>query len=394
MGLLQYVKDINTFFLVYMCQKMPYYFFMTMNKYLNKVESILEIEKASNKTIDELIDYLISLIPNNGLLYKYRKLEDDYYLDNLQYIFLPCVSKLNDKVDTSLFYKSLHTNNEIIDFYFKNRYFVYRYYIKKHCFKDLEKRVFVVNGFIDGKTEFDIAHLLCEKNKMSNTEALLFVIEIKKDIETIIAKKEVLDDCINSYKKIGNRIKNDFHVFSMCETYYQDAMWAYYCNNNKGYVVEYDFKRIKALDYESKKRFVYTYKVRYSDVRECFDMLAVLETIFCETKDQIKKANLNVQFNKQLITKSKSWEHEREWRIVLPDGVDKIYANIISSIIFDESIIEDDKVIQMIAYCLDNDIDLKVRTLDEEKLNFNYINYKDTIFWKRNKKKIKKLMIR
>ncbi len=89
-------------------------------------------------------------------------------------------------------------------------------------------------------------------------------------------------------------------------------MWAYYSNNYRGYCVEYE-----VLDPE------YIYKVSYEPQR--IPIAKIATDIYCGISDFIN-GNANedkLQFNNMLLMqqfflKHKSWEHEKEYRIVAP----------------------------------------------------------------------------
>ena len=166
-------------------------------------------------------------------------------------------------------------------------------------------------------------------------------------------------------------------------------MWAYYCHDNRGYVVEYDFNKIRFLKRKKKKKFISTYKVIYSNEKPLFDTKSFYRLIFSDSKDPILKAHLNVAFNKQLLIKNKSWEHEAEWRISLADETERIYSDVISAIVIDESIINEERAIEIIRFATSRHWDIKIRVLNFELLQFEYKNIKETKYWKEIKKRIK-----
>ena len=91
---------------------------MTADEYLNKVESISDINSISDTMVSELIENLISVLPNQGKLYKYRTIDSNHYIDDLKCIYLPKVKKLNDKIDTTLNYRVSNDDSSIDKFYF------------------------------------------------------------------------------------------------------------------------------------------------------------------------------------------------------------------------------------------------------------------------------------
>ena len=363
---------------------------MTHEEYLNKVESIPDINSISDSCIEELINDLLTVIPFGGKLYKYRTIESEHYLDNLKYMYLAPVSELNDKIDTTLNYRFNDDEKSIDDFYLKNKDLVYRFFYLNHSKYLEEKKLKVVDCFIQGMNDFETAKTICKDGEI-NFNDLEYVINIRNDINNVSNKEEVRKAFVEENNKIGERIRNSFRVFSLSETYYQDSMWAYYCRDNRGYVIEYDFNKIKFLDTSEKKRFIYTYKVSYRDERPVFDIQAFYYYIFSGSKDPVFRANLNITFNKQLLTKNKSWRQEQEWRISLNDGTDKIYSDIVSAIIIDESIVNEDRTIEILNYATIHKWKIKIRILNLKTLTFEYNDIKETTYWKTIKKKIKNL---
>ena len=83
-------------------------------------------------------------------------------------------------------------------------------------------------------------------------------------------------------------------------------MWSHYANSHKGFCVEYDFKSLPYSDWIT----LLLYPVIYQD-----ELLDVTEYM----KKRNEYTN-NLFSARAAITKSKEWEHEKEWRIVMPFG--------------------------------------------------------------------------
>ena len=99
---------------------------------------------------------------------------------------------------------------------------------------------------------------------------------------------------------------------------------------------------------------------------------------------------MNVKITKSFITKSESWSHENEWRIIAGDNVERIECDLVCGIIIDESNISTNSAFKLIKLCLDKGWYVKVRVLDKDELRFKYINYFETNWYRKDKHKIKR----
>lgn len=90
-------------------------------------------------------------------------------------------------------------------------------------------------------------------------------------------------------------------------------MWAYYTNNHKGFCVEYDVTNKECI-----------YEIMYEP--ELLEITSILSNLYVEIQKNIINLNTNNEmldyyttlFKYQLFLKHKSWEHEKEYRIVYP----------------------------------------------------------------------------
>ena len=360
---------------------------MDPSEYVNTVETLTIIPGKIDKELDNIVDLLLGVLPPSKCLYKYRPIDSKFYLDNLQYIFLPAVNILNDKIDTTLLYKVEHNIDELLDFYDKNKYLVYKYYYtRKISNKKDDLKIKALNYLIKGKTPFETAKLL---NKDNYNKTLSVVLELINNVNEVSTSRAVVDDIVENYNIVGEKMRSDFHVFSLSERYDIDSMWAYYCNKNKGYVVEYNFNKIRSLSNNDKKKLIFTYKVKYDNKKPCFDMISFYKNLYEGCIDHIKTANMNVNFNKQLITKKKSWSNELEWRIINASGDDKYYIDIISKVIIDESIVDDERTLEIIAHAFNKGWKVQLRKLDVDTCDFAYLDFKQTKYWRQKRSKIK-----
>lgn len=124
--------------------------------------------------------------------------------------------------------------------------------------------------------------------------------------------KGFLDDEIQKYEKLF-----DFRDLGLCCLSAQEVnylpMWAYYTNNHKGFCIEYELVRkhcIHEVMYETKRIPIASLFIQLKD--------ALKDAAKYGQKSSSESETIAHLFMKILYIKSKSWEHEREFRIVQP----------------------------------------------------------------------------
>lgn len=126
----------------------------------------------------------------------------------------------------------------------------------------------------------------------------LFNISIEKNLENLI----------NIYKNSG--------VYSLSKNYKNELLWAYYADSYKGFCIEYDFDILKQYPCNEDAFF----DVEYSKNVPIINLKDVLNT--------------NI-LKKKLVTKSLSWKHEEEIRILTPSkGMFNYFIRAVKSIYF------------------------------------------------------------
>lgn len=149
-------------------------------------------------------------------------------------------------------------------------------------------------------------------------------------------------------------------------------MWSYYADKHSGFCVEYDFTKIKQLD-----ALMMLFPVIYSEKRPSIPM-----TMF-EIKDL---HSISISSNVEgiadlicaLLTKSKYWENEEEWRIIyFLNNLDNqcLTADIISKIYLGTNMSEEnEKIIRNIVNKKNHEIPIIKYTLDTEKYKLDLSN--------------------
>ena len=165
---------------------------------------------------------------------------------------------------------------------------------------------------------------------------------------------------IETYK-INKYMRNSVHIFSMSESYDLDNMWGYYSDSGKGFCIEYDFNKINNLSDDCKKLLLKTYKVSYSSSHKCFDIEAFVEFYFFKNYNPVICNRLMSSRLAQIISKDITWEHEREWRVVLENIESKVFIDIVSGIIIDRRSLNKTNAKKLIRLCKQKGWSIKVR---------------------------------
>lgn len=347
-------------------------------EYENKLNRLSMDDLHSTQVVDSMFSQLLSLLPNDGKLYKYKAL-DTFHIDELQekYIWFSSAKNLNDNRDCTFNENRQLEFEKIVKLYLKNDnyhkllarnfYNQLRIHVNHPSFGEIET---FLNSIV--KKREHVADILfqqfCTRCRLKNDER-------QSLINTIALYSENPDE-----KTIRKRIANFFNSFvetrnsmmicSLTTSYQKDSMWAYYCNN-KGLCLEYDFSRIDT--YELKKLFMQMQKVRYGRKKK-FSSVKLLQAHLEGTEEAICRADSMI-FD-QLLTKDKSWTTEDEWRAIVSlrgnDSGTKVFADIVSAIYIDYSILTRRKTKQIIQLAKENGWGVYVRYFDPIQVCYVY----------------------
>ena len=337
--------------------------------------SIIKVNDIPNDNIEEHCHELLAALPNSGKLYKYRSLiggsfENTY--DSLVngYLWIPPADSLNDDFDSILFGDALSYHRRMVDYLcHDNDKFIF-FSLKKKGKTLWEKRS------IFGAIAFE-ALLSCfdEQNFNLIDERLLSLLTTYFDDQ--VARKQALNEikllikesiglpCAESFVMETYRYNRDLcsrlHVFSMSDSYDLDNMWGYYADSGKGFCIEYDFSKMLALDDDSKKILLNTYKVQYSKSPKLFDIEAYAEVAFFENLSVYMYKRLISSILSQTVTKDETWDRENEWRVVIGDIEPKVFIDIVSGIIIDRRSLDEPNAKKLINLCVEKGWNIKVR---------------------------------
>lgn len=119
----------------------------------------------------------------------------------------------------------------------------------------------------------------------------------------VFEKQTVNDIAMGAIKSLREHIR----VTCFSEELYSMPLWAHYADNHRGICVEYDFSQLGP----DESFIQYLYPVGYDIER--YDITDLLKRSFSMNID----SRIYLLFFLMLL-KHKSWEYEKEWRILLP----------------------------------------------------------------------------
>ena len=181
-----------------------------------------------------------------------------------------------------------------------------------------------------------------------------------------------------SHLRLNENMRKMSYIYSMSELFDLDNMWSLYANNNKGFCIEYDYHKVKNLDFETQRRLINTVRVIYS-AKSDYSFVPTVKIAFNKHIDDDESLQANRTTLLQLITKSKSWEAEKEWRIFLCnlDNDNKLFADIVSAIIIDERVVKTENAQKLIDLCKQKGWSIKIRKKNSVGTKHEYVELKD-----------------
>ena len=348
-------------------------------EYEKKLYSYTDNTLLTEEIVNGLFNELLTVLPNKGKLYKYKALST-FHIDELEekYIWFSSAKKLNDKKDCTFNANSLKEMEPMVKFFLTDdnyrKTLVNGYYLQllPKCPEITPKAIedclscVTKNGQRIGKLKFDN---FCKKYKLTSEEKQ----ELVKTIQLYSDKAQnegVIRNSVSNLHKQMQEVRNSMQVCSLTTSYDKDSMWAYYCNN-QGVCIEYDFTKIN--DYELKKKFINTQKVRYGKKKK-FSYINIIKAKLENTQEAIAKADELII--SQLLTKEKSWRAEEEWRTIgnvsgNETGI-KVYADIVSAIYIDYSILNEEKTKRIIEIARQNKWNIYVRYFNQLDAEYKY----------------------
>ena len=344
------------------------------NKHLNFMSTVINFEDIEDSIVEKQYQLLLDFIPSGGKLYKYRSLQGKSFsriYDALKkgYIWMPTADTLNDDFDSIMFSDPIKQQRVLIDYICKDEDKLL-YFLTKRLGKEkweqkklLSKIPFseYLQCFSPDTYSWDINSFINDSFQHAD-DKLAAIDEIRSIVDEMISLiprpekfiKWTFERNKEAYKKI--------HVFSLSEGYDLDNMWGYYADSGRGFCIEYDFTRGSRLSIGLKKFLLNIYRANYSDEHAFFDIEAFWEKFFFENESEEHLTKIMNSTINQLVSKSKCWEHEREWRLVVGECDSKVHVDIVSAIIIDERSISTKNAKKLISLCEKRGWELKVRS--------------------------------
>ncbi len=333
--------------------------------------------KYSDTEVEQILDRLLQCLPNNGKFYKYRSINGksfQYAYDSLQkgYLWLPKASELNDDLDTTLEYDPAKSMEEIKNYIFQHPVLVIQAVLRspdgwhKLCRNAIEKisleKIMAcfdpdTRELNEKKAETALIGIGCPLHTAIN-----YIAQTKQFVPTYIERNE------ESFKKLArdhlsynHYIRTMSYVFSVSEEYDNDQMWAYYANNNLGFCIEYDFCKVKNLSPDLKRKMISFFKVIYNDHKQPFKFAPLLEWYLAGKEPPELFSETNYSTMVSLITKTENWKHEKEWRLLLTDTDQKLFADLVSGMILDDRVLKKTNAKKLIALAKKRNWSIRIR---------------------------------
>ena len=261
------------------------------------------------------------------------------YLDALKngYLWFSDVLSLNDKSDSIVYYGGEKESKEFQDYYNANELeilveFLERYFPNKditESMKTLPKDTLIEMTGVMKNNDGEIRKYLVSKGETTENINKFFE-KLNLVNQSLIKKQEDLESKIQPIVDFNNSFRKELKIFSMSESHDIASMWGTYADGNEGFCIEYDFN-------ESADKYLMDNlrKVKYLEKREALSSIDIFKGLIYNSNPA---EDISKMFEDQLLMKDSSWQHEKEWRIVLGNCGNIYYADLVTSIYLDESI--------------------------------------------------------
>lgn len=237
----------------------------------------------------------------------------------------------------------------------------------------------------------NIVNLLNDENvrKLTNSEKMAREITLDKReglldwdsmyemAESFNIDKSIIDNAIDKSrdalvllaKKSASFINDSFGMSCLSEKSDNGLMWGHYATKHRGFCIEYDIDKLIETNLKAAS---YIFPVIYTKTRPIIDR-NIIESIEIVDKKVVPSESVNESLTKALLSKSKIWKYEKEWRIITPvknnnreysfDCVSAIYLGVNAS-----QKLKD----YMQHFCDKSDILLKQYKLNIEDYSINF----------------------
>lgn len=337
------------------------------------------IDSCANEDVKSMLDRLILCLPNNGKLYKYRAISGqafEYAFDSLKngYFWMAKASTTNDDFDCTLNYDLDADIKSAKDEFLKRPW----KYLETLMRENLDKfgsmlplDVFYVKQVLnclndEDQLEEEKALKLLVSKGFTRHQAKEFLNDVYVRIERRIDEiSHALKDAVDGILGINKKNRDSIFVCSMATRYDADNMWAYYADNNRGFCIEYDFKKGRGLSPAQIRKICRCYRVKYQEQKELFSFRKTFEYLCKGKTDQELFKSIISEFVNQISIKTGGWDKEVEWRLMMFQLKDsRLFADIVSGIIIDERVIYTDNAVRLIQLAKERGWSIKVRKMN------------------------------
>ncbi|MBR4237530.1 DUF2971 domain-containing protein [bacterium] len=351
------------------------------NEHFDELSGASNLEDYSEKDVDRVLNRLFMCLPNNGRFYKYRKAEGvgfDFAYDSLKngYLWLAPASSMNDDFDTTILFDPEQDIEDVKQYLISHPIEVIQWLFKKS--QESGKNLFGATPLDNELFDKAISCYNLETGKLNKNKAVktlskygYSILEINKYLDEIddlvknkiLSNKDILKQITESFLSFNQKIREMAQLFCVCERYDLDTMWAYY-TDNKGFCIEYDFNNVKNLPIEKKRLFISFYKVIYNDNKGRCSFILDIKYFLGGNKDKALLAKANNEMITQLLTKQEKWKEEREWRLFVCNIENKLFADLVTAIYIDNSMIDTDNGRKLLALAKQHNWNVYIRKLN------------------------------
>ncbi len=153
--------------------------------------------------------------------------------------------------------------------------------------------------------------------------------------------QESVKGFLNTYLGMNDRVRSESLIFSLAEEKDNQAMWGLYADESKGFCIEYSFS---PNDFVGQRMLLNLFPIYYGDKSHIKFFDVIIRGLYsANTINGISYEDYQEWFL-STFTKDKSYEFQKEWRIVFDKTMGDNLQNFpfIKSIILGERISEDD----------------------------------------------------
>ena len=354
-----------------------------------------KIDEFDNEKMMSMLQRVLSVLPNGGKLYKYRSIDDPSFGKTYEaldkgYLWIPRASELNDDEDTVLYYNPEAECQQLKEYIFSHPDLILRAAFRSNdtyfnfggdavsnfaygevleCY-DMETGEIIESKAIQILLQYGYEKAACVK----------FVKKIKTFAQKLLQENEhILEEILDAYLHFNETNRQKCFVFAMSESFDNELLWAHYANSNRGFCIEYDFNKALQLKSEIRRKLISIYKVIYKNEPEEFSFIRILDYIMKGQTDTEEYKRISYDMMQKLITKKAFWSYEKEWRILLYNIENKLYADLVSGIIIDDRIIKTDNGKKLLSLCQQKGWLITVRTKNTIHTKHEYIAYDEWI---------------